>query len=355
MKESERTYNLIERYLNGEMDPAEQKSFLLSLTPELKSKIKTHQLTNVLVKENRLLNVKSLAQQSHKNEPQTSKYIKAGIITATITIAVFSIWLLTNEVSEKQVQPNPTTTIIKSEIGIRKDSFVNLDKNSPDKDILLKEDYPKNSANQNQTPATELKSVIVLDSIENKNENLDISIANYKEKEETSIKSPCEKVKLKAKIYATPTCIGEHTGSIIVSGFSGGTAPYKSMLKHQNHIVSTDFSELAQGNYQLLISDLNNCESVIDEIKVESKTCYKNYHFNPFIGEKWEIPSAKINGELSIKDNAGNTYYSANIQADSQEYWTGMSATGELKPGYYLYLIQYVDGSVNQGTVTIVQ
>ncbi|MBC7389222.1 MAG: SprB repeat-containing protein [Opitutaceae bacterium] len=354
MKESQSTYYLIERYLKGEMDTAEQNSFLSGLTPELKSKIKAHQLINVLVKENRLLNVKSIAQQSYKNELKTSKYIKAGIITATMSIAAFSVWFVTNNLSDKQLQYNPITTIVKNEAIIIKDSTLKSVKLSPDKRILIKKVHREKTANQNGTQATEFKPAVGLDSIVTKKIIHNISTSNHKEKEEISIITPCEKVKIIAKIYTTPSCTNENNGSISVSGYSGGNAPYKSILKQHNQTITTSFSELAQGNYQLLISDVNNCEAV-EDIKIESKTCLKNYHFNPFIGEKWEIPLTKLNAELTIKDNAGNTYFSTIIPAGSQEYWTGMSVNGELKPGYYLYLIQYADGSINQGSVTIVQ
>jgi len=355
MTEGESTYNLIERYLNGEMDPAEKESFRLNMAPEMQEKLKAHVLSNQLIKENRLLNVKALAQKSHIGSSKLSYNIKAGIISGVIIIAAAYFWGTSkNETIIAQEISKPDNQVItKENKAIKKETITAVVTSSALKPFPKTEKKQASELSQNQA-ISEVSSVQTTPiQIENlKTEKTEVSVSSSEEVK--TMKVPCENVKIQAKVFSIPACINESNGSINVSGYSGGTPPYGASLT-QDHHSGLALTDLKQGFYNLLITDANNCQSVIHNIKVNSRACQKNYHFNPFTGEKWEIPTSKLKGTLIIKDNAGNSYFTTEIYAEAQEYWTGQSQSGEMKPGYYLYIIQYSDGNTVQGSVTVVQ
>jgi uncharacterized protein involved in high-affinity Fe2+ transport len=172
---------------------------------------------------------------------------------------------------------------------------------------------------------------------------------------ETKVETPaarCAAVHVKADIHAVASCVGGNTGSISVSNFKGGKAPYRFSLTDEKG-NALEPNHLASGGYQLLLFDADGCSSNTEKVEVQEKPCRKDVAFNPFVGEVWHLPVSETAGMLKIMDSGGNIHYQAKIEAGANEEWSGMSAKGEMKAGYYLYSIEYENGKTQQGSVTV--
>ena len=48
-------------------------------------------------------------------------------------------------------------------------------------------------------------------------------------------------------------------------------------------------------------------------------------------------------------------YFQKTISANTANSWSGMGIGNQVIPGYYIFVINYADGTVKRGSVTIVQ
>ena len=64
-----------------------------------------------------------------------------------------------------------------------------------------------------------------------------------------------------------PVCFGERNGSITILQIQGGAGPYAISLNNQpgqsTDVFPKELNNLAAGSYQLLVSDINGCESMV--------------------------------------------------------------------------------------------
>ena len=97
------------------------------------------------------------------------------------------------------------------------------------------------------------------------------------------------------------------------------------------------------------------CSQEIENIRIKEKQCPKDYSFNPFMGESWEIPGSENSGSILIYDHSGRIYYQKELNSGSEESWNGYSDQGELQTGYFIFTITYKSGSIIKGSVTIVR
>lgn len=85
----------------------------------------------------------------------------------------------------------------------------------------------------------------------------------------------------------------------------------------------------------------------------ERKTS-ENHIFEPTL-ETWQIPNDHDkSGVFMVVDKTGEIVYKRTFETNEIAHWDGTSSKGTLlKAGLYGYLLDYMDGSVEQGTVTL--
>jgi len=162
---------------------------------------------------------------------------------------------------------------------------------------------------------------------------------------------------------ATPqsTCRGEQNGSIQIAKqtLSGGQAPYTFSLGESGIKSGTgEFSNLAEGTYIVHVSDKTGCSSS-QEVYVSSKSCQSKQAFsiNPDYGEIWKIPYDKEkSGIFTILNRTGHTVFRASFGNEASSEWNGTDMRGVVvKTGLYICILQYRDGKKANLQITVVR
>lgn len=354
----------IEEYLLGMMTSAERSSFEKEMAgnPELQKEVNAHRLATDIVIERRLLDVKAtLKTIDQKASFNAWKWILGG----GLGLAVMAGYLfLSTQASE------PVVAVSQHE--------VTLEQKAPDiqqeKEIISESTdgkiaAPKAKVIVHTTTSTEVATENIPSSESlplEKNPLQEVLVAKAEEpkeinkQEDNSTKpvpvplDPCKWVTLSADISVTPTCQGKSEGMVRVAHIKGGTLPYKTtLLDEKNQEVAN--ASLSKGVYAIVITDAKGCSQRFERVGINSKACSENIVFNPTLGETWEIPFSEQDGVLKIYDNAGTLYFWKEIQGFEKEQWSGRASNGDQKQGYFLYEIQYKDGSSAQGSITLVK
>lgn len=369
MSFDEFTYDQIEAYLNGEMSYEERIAFEkeLSINQTLSEYVDKLKLVNNLVLENRLLSVKDIFQAEHAKaieKPSYSKYVYAALATAVAVGTAVALMVYTNDAAKPQDQQpiieNNASTSASNAIENNTHAKENSSSEhtlaeTSESNYLRKQDIQlieeKNNLNVSPIETNEEKNqkdaIVPIQKVEVKSE----------EKTLTKIEEPkdiCADVLLKADIKTTATCLHETSGNVVVFNIQGGTKPYTVSIinSHKEPAVN---GELAKGIYQIHITDSKRCEKTYSNIQIIEKDCPIDYSFNPFIGEKWSIESYRSEGQLEIYNKGGVLHYKMNVDANTENEWTGVGFNNQMMPGYYIFVIKYADGTVKKGSVTVVQ
>jgi hypothetical protein len=361
MSNEDQIYQLIENYLNGQLSGDELNSFKKELgqNEALNKKVEAHRLANEMVIEYRLQNVKSILQQEKINYGRKNiwKKIISGI-TGGLILATLLFFLINKENlnHEQQISSNSNQNIINKE-----NTFT---ERKEDKNIKAQTSNNFNnpaiiekSKNENKAVTYKDSSILIINEqvpeskvINSQTAKIDDESIHHTQPSVTP--HNCEQVDITYHLSIKPSCEGEENGSIIISGFKGGTGPYNYYVSNNNHELT--HSNLSAGTYSVMIKDSKGCIKNIPDLEILEKHCQKDYSFNPSLGESWEIPSYKNSGTLILYDEGGIVYFTEEIGAGAKQQWSGQSKNGDIKTGYFLFVINYKDGTSKHGSVTIV-
>jgi hypothetical protein len=170
---------------------------------------------------------------------------------------------------------------------------------------------------------------------------------------------PCKDIKIHTTISTQPSCENSNTGSIHIPSESiiGGTKPYKTTLnKTDAPKLKEVYNYLHAGDYTVYITDKNGCATTITAT-VEAQRCVKKtYVFSPDKGETWKIEGvANQEYTLTILNIAGNQVYKTPHMHGEFE-WNGFNQNGSLlDAGLYIYVLEYTNGTKENGQVTIIR
>jgi hypothetical protein len=163
--------------------------------------------------------------------------------------------------------------------------------------------------------------------------------------------SPC---KIKAEYIIEPSCNNMATGviEIIESTVSDGIPPYQAMLNGEPG-DSMVFRGLKPGFYKLEIKDASGCLVSLGNIIVDTKDCRYQEKFSPYY-EQWDMPIGSKPGIIEIYNKNGRKVFELKFDGTGKEYWNGNDMNNEALPmGLYLFTIEYDDGDIFQGSITI--
>lgn len=175
----------------------------------------------------------------------------------------------------------------------------------------------------------------------------------------TEAYSPCENLIGDVDFRTVPSCINGETGELHIDPKStkGGTPPY--VFEIGNKSSSANFYHLGPGTYRLTITDANGCKLEGSQtVSIESKNCKlnKEYTFNPDFDASWLIPYdiARQPKTFKIVDKGGKLFYQAPVEGFQPAEWKGESNTGlSLGLGLYFFSIEYLDGTIEEGSIVL--
>jgi len=363
MKREDFIYYQIEDYIHGRLTTEQSQVFEaeLSNNPDLAKRVKLHQLADDLVIENRLLEVKTLLnKQTHPSSFGKITYTAIALLVAASIVT--GSWLLNRNKAEN---PEP----FEQQSGRK---IFNSTKKEESKTRDAEKALPQ--TNNKSKTSSNIHNPLTLKDTEASTTNTQDNLPNLPIQQEATedvttivpaptseevatteipVIEPCAQTVITASIKTQETCEGEAQGIISVQQIKGGKEPYTYTIYHGEDIKEANV--LSAGFYKLVISDGNGCQKVYEQVTVKSKSCPKDYSFNPFFSESWEIPSQGKAGKLLIYDASGSIYYEKQITEGATEHWSGEGKNGEIKPGYYIFVIDRGKGNLVQGSVTIVQ
>ena len=369
MSFQEELYYKIEAYLSGELDAGEVTAFenLISTDNLLKAQVEKHKVANALIMEQRFLSVKNILQEERiKDSNSGSSFKPVGfILLAVAAIGIgTSVWMLNKD----NVTPSSTKgsagndqIVSTTTAPINKNTAVNnkpaLKQTSPPITGALDNSFHKDQNEEVQENArADNKTIVYVNSTSNKSlESITIPSKVIAPTIKSNVPvNPCSNIFIQATVKAIPTCSHEVTGTILVNNILGGTKPYIVEITN-SHKESVVNGALEAGTYHVSIIDANTCEKMYSSVQITEKECPIDYSFNPFIGEKWAIESYKAAGQLEIYNKGGVLQYQEHLDANSSNEWTGVGLNSQILPGYYIFVINYADGTTQKGSVTIVQ
>lgn len=360
-------YETIERYLDKKMDSEELHEFNKKIIEEqdLAIQVSSVKEARALLHNQSIIQFKDLIQKEGIKYEQSTGNRKIKIFSALLLIVGCVILYTTLsqvdskkpfkefkiKADKKNVQSSvkDETTIVLS----TSKSLSKREKTSAAKEVATIDQSPVKP--QLPIPAEEVVSKDESGNIQDipqKTEiikNQDVDVAAIKDLDLAAL---CKAKSIQCEITTVATCKGSRNGQINIDGVSGGKEPYVFTLNsiHQKKGI---FRGLAEGRYQATIIDADGCEKNYSSIVIHSETCKKDFEFNPLGGEVWEVPLEWGAGQLSIYDASGNKIFSKKILKDTQESWTGLSQTGNILPGYYLYVMEMEEGTIVKGSITI--
>ncbi|GAL84853.1 hypothetical protein CHU_0781 [Sporocytophaga myxococcoides] len=174
-----------------------------------------------------------------------------------------------------------------------------------------------------------------------------------------TLADPCEDLKGDVRFAVTASCKGKETGRVQLypQTVKGGKPPYTFILNDKQSL--SHFDELSSGTYSLKIKDSRNCiVENTNKVVITEQICRTSraYVFNPEYDRAWSVPYDRDKDPVNLVfiEKSGKVYYQSRVQNFHPEEWSGESNMGlSLGIGLYFFTIEYSDGSVDEGTVTI--
>jgi len=359
----ENIQEFIDLYLEGKLDENHPFVQRLKVDEELALEVEVQKLIPDAVVDYRLMEVEkmvSVKKTQFLNQKPTN-WNKTILSVSALVIGVLS-FLYFNQ--EKEVIPTKTqqNPIIEKEVSTV--SSPKQEEKINDHTLQVVVEKPKAKENVVLSSTKEKETEIV--KIEKEIQKTDVLI-----KEETKIENkisspekekdlpkvalnPCSDIKIKGFIDAEKPHFGKSDGQISISNTKGGEAPYRYSIDGKVFQDENNFEGLKAGNYSIFVKDKNACTSLLTQNYVLQNQMME-FVFNPN-ESKWDAPiDVDKGGQISIINKSGQLVYLHNFGVSEECVWSGETNLGGLaEPGMYIYKINYSDGGVDQGKITVV-
>lgn len=385
MSDQKNYKELIERYLDNEMTPEELRSFQQKLTedPELKLELEFYQIARSMIIRNKISQVSSIISEVQEGYVQTRKKYRilniAAVATTLLLVGMAGYFYskTTGSTREKKVikaieriqdapakkdenkEVNKNESIEKTNVEKQPETVIHPGNENtiPQPEENKTTDSPSGKMTKTALQDSDLviqKPTIPLtqDTFNNTPERPVLKKAPETVKDPVKT-SPCEGVLITGKADVSSTCIGTENGRISISNIRGGTAPYHFYLSSGKDNSLGIFTNLEPGEYSITIKDIHECAGVMKTVMVKEERCKIDLYLDPASGSPVVFPVYEKAGNLVIFDKKGVSMFTSTIESNQPFEWYGNSANGILAPGYYLFMIKYEDGTVQNGSITI--
>lgn len=371
---TEATYNLIEKYLNDALTPAEKAAVEARCKNDVSfcQEVEAHRIANSIIADNVSLDIKKQLRKIHAENTSSKKFNYRRLywgLAAIATLSLLSVFVL--QKPEKPVVNNISQQVVNEDSTVHTHEQVNKEivKNAPsNKDTDDKSPAATNikeevqtSLNAGEISKEDEKVVVEQDKLK---EGKDNRVNNVSRKENTKNSNPekqvaedlCEGIVIDINFSVINTCSGQKRGAIIFDPGTMEGAEF-SIDGGKTFFIHNRFDNLSIGNYPLVVMNPQRCKSKTVLAQVEKEIC--DYVIYPQQQRYWEVPLSKFDGEavrLKIMDGkSGRVVYTQEISGFFT--WTGIDNNGtELPMGIYAYELSAIGMSSNliiNGTVTI--
>lgn len=346
----------IDAYLKGKLSAEDKIAFEAAMEkdPAFKSEVAQEKMLYAAVMEHRLAQIKTIAQEEEAALGNSSSSIKKKVIGGAIGLGIIAaIWIgVPTEKEKPEVEHTKSTSTTQKALEETPESEYQLDKKEKAASTKTISKSAVEKTVVTDTEKKEEKAIQTTTSENTKESSIDEKSPTTTDK--TTSVVDCEKVAINAETSIKGTCFGKKEGSITLSQLSGGSTPYTTELYDLQGNLIPQLKSLDGGKYELVITDNNGCIQV-KEINVPYESCPVDEHFNPSLGQEWQIPMNGQSGSVTILDKSGKTVWQKAIVKGHATTWDGTSANGQLPAGYYIFVITYDDGTISKGSITITE
>lgn len=355
---------LIERYLDGEMNYQEKLDFAKELekNADLKSEFEFYKLANIAVKEYKLFSIQNdlqfVKEEYIVNEKKKLFYkILIPVIIGILGVALYAyLGTGSNEAKvEKTKSVQLADTVKKTSESISIESY---HANSEKVDIVKRDradveniakEAPLSIKGNEANIVQNIPIKVLVDSTQEKSSKLKDKFVETAK----NVINPCVAYNISFGVSEKQTCFDKHSGEIIVNKCEGGIKPYTYILSNGEQNGSGVFNGLEAGEYSVYVKDNNGCNSEVKTSKIKTIQCNLDFYLDPSTNIPVRFQAYHIVGTLYIYDKGGNLKSKSTMPADSDFDWYGDAESVKLAAGYYLFIIKYEDGVVQNGSITI--
>lgn len=365
MSENINILEKIDNYLEGLMSDEERSAFEKQIASDsnLATQVEEIRLTNEAIYLASLSVLKEqigkdIKQIKHKPDSNLGKYITGasvliiGMLTIPYLMRNDSSQKIEKETIKKQtivveestvIMDSKTDTIISATPKSIPSAAFSSSKNSVSSKKLegvKNEVFTDRSIEVNETVEVEMKPMVLKNTIEKHDKNI----------EESTIK--CIK---SFNIETKSTCRGKETGEIIIR--PKNSTLDKAILDNGIENSSGIFNEVSAGIHQLEVKMTDECV-FYEQTDIVETWCPMNtsYSLNPAYNEKWQlIYENGSNGVLTILNRLGKEVYRSDFNGQ-EVYWDGSDNQGRVVPlDVYIAIVSYTDGRMEKVELTVVR
>ncbi len=369
-------YERFENYLKGMMDEVSKTAFEKELgnDEKLYHEFIDYRQAHNLIFESRLLDIRQELQSIHTTHLKARRlWRNTGGIVIMAGLIITAVFLYNRyQIREEKIEnTEPPVEISDSMQPAGNSGSQSVAAGLEHRDIHHNARKTDTTALKILSPAEKTGTTITqpVDIIINKELSPDLilntdtlkvhkAITNENEMKKPVSVTDCSQTEIKCDYNVESTCEGRSQGKIIFHNqtLKGGVPPYEFSINNGasyfNHAL---FINLQEGTYRLLIRDGNHCTSYIGTAEVAGYEC--DFRFAPSLGEVWDIPFINEHeGVLRIISKEGKLLYISEVGQYSKKQWDGRTQNGDILPlGVYMFTIELTNGTIYNGTVTIIK
>ena len=364
MNQEENTYDLIDQYLQGDL--AEHHPFVQQIKDdkELAMEVEVRRLIPEAVVDYRLMSVEKIVAGKREEFLAQDSFKWKKLLWALPVVLVGTLAYLYLPDTKQELVVSNEKLSVKKTVSIPEKEKKQIETVQEKKEVVSPSKISKPSIaikeevkNETVTIIEDNPLVVFEDMKQNPVVQADEKGVVTKQEIAVTPKNSCLGVRIKAFVEEGRPCKGAADGYLNLKDIRGGKAPYQFSIDNHDFQEDCKFVGLKSGEYDVLIKDANNCETVVyEKYSLKSKNCIQvaEFVFNPHVST-WDVPNnvEKV-GEIDLFNKNGERVFVRTFDKGEKITWNGTANNGEsLLPGVYIYSIKYADGVVEQGRITI--
>lgn len=362
------------RYTRKEMSAYERTAFeaRMEAEPSLKEEFELYQFSNEALVDLEMFKAKEILDSfdypatPKKGQGMGKYFLGIGLVVVT-AVGVTFYGLQEDGASHTSPQKTEESTLIAGRYDSPEEETQQIiEEKSPEEKVLNDEQKPvqvAESASSEIEPIIDEEGVVLEpnDSISNV-EPINSEIVPSPKLPDTTVKITlsdpvstvdCDAIDFFVNWHITPSCRGEATGSILISGGTKASEGYSYALNDSTDFGSGPlFEGLDKGTYTLYVKDEHQCLKAFEGIEVKEKTCLpRRVDVIPSQSVFWDLSQIDQKGQVSIVNRQRVVVHAFAIEAGST-VWEGMDGNGRpLEQGLYSYVIRLENGEILSGSI----
>ena len=352
-------FELIERYLSGQLTAQEQETFreLWATDPDFADQVNYHELVDDFIIDAGLLDLKEKLTNYTKPRASSNKGLVEKLVGSSRNLVLASllmlsvglglgIWLMPHPFSSKQglasktpieekAQQNPQVADNKRQGQPNQSAFAGKNPQSNQPEQKAKENPGANAVNLQKVQLTHLQQSASIKPVSFKIQPVGPKEVRMPENiKQRLANTECRNIKIRGEVEIVPSCIDKANGKlrVLTNTLKGGTPPYAFKFgKRAGYQKKAIKANMSRGKYTISVKDGNGCTDVLaKDARIPEERCGKrSFTFVPEEQTRWKYPFKKESASGRIKIfHEGTQVYTERINSGIPIGWNGRLNNG---------------------------